>query len=60
MKSNILFVLAILGIIITYVICYKLFTESLSEMATQLVIPQPYTIEMKEENEIINIGNKNK
>jgi hypothetical protein len=29
-------------------------------MATQLVIPQPYTIEMKEENEIINIGNKNK
>lgn len=54
MKSNILFLLTLLGILITYVICYKLFTESVAEMATQMVQQQVYTIDMRDENEIIN------
>lgn len=50
MKSDILFILTIVGIIVTYVICYKLFTESLTQLTTDMV-QQTYTIEVKDEND---------
>ena len=50
MKNNILFILTIVGIIVIYVICYKLFTESLTQLTTDM-IQQTYTIEVKDEND---------
>lgn len=53
MKSNILFLLTLLGILITYVICYKVFTDSLYTMVKEME-QQFYTIGVRDENSFIN------